>query len=92
MLDLDTIFDPARVEAAIAARYGSKRSDPGPQEADLPLSKWSDIGVEDLPGDWRVWFEERAAIKEYHGGLPRELAEAQALAETVQQMQDNKEA
>ena len=44
------------------------------------------IDVDDLPGDWRVWFEERAAIKEYHGGLPRERAEAEALAEVLRQM------
>jgi hypothetical protein len=45
------------------------------------------LGPDDLPGDWRVWFEERAAIMEYDGGLPRELAEAEALAETVREMQ-----
>ncbi len=44
------------------------------------------MDVDDLPGDWRVEFEERAAIKEYHGGLPRERAEAQALAEVVRLM------
>jgi len=45
-----------------------------------------EIRVEDLAGDWRVWFEERAAIMEYDGKLPRERAEALALAETVRQM------
>ena len=45
-----------------------------------------DIGVDDLPGDWRVWFEERAAILEYDGGLPREYAEAEALKQTVKLM------
>ena len=44
------------------------------------------MDVDDLPGDWRVWFEECAAIKEYHGHLPRELAEAQALAEAIELM------
>ncbi|NQU76401.1 MAG: hypothetical protein HQ546_08835 [Planctomycetes bacterium] len=44
-------------------------------------------GIEDLPGDWRVWFEERAAIIEYDGGLPRERAEASALAETITAME-----
>ena len=47
------------------------------------------IDIDDLPGDWRVWFEERAAIMEYHGGLPREHAEAEALKETVQKMEKN---
>ncbi|HUS95375.1 MAG TPA: hypothetical protein VMX97_01405 [Hyphomicrobiaceae bacterium] len=44
---------------------------------------------DDLPGDWRCWFEERAAIMEYDGGLPRERAEAEALAETIRLMQKN---
>ena len=54
------------------------------------LAEDEDIGVDDLPGDWRVWFEERAAIREYHGGLPREHAEAEALKETVQMMKRNR--
>ena len=48
------------------------------------------IGPDDLPGDWRCVFEERAAIMEYHGNLPRELAEAKALAETVRMMEAEK--
>ena len=47
------------------------------------------IDIDDLPGDWRVWFEERAAIMEYHGGLPREYAEAEALKETARLMEKN---
>ncbi len=34
---------------------------------------------DDLPGDWRVGWEERAAILEYDGGHSREHAEAVAL-------------
>ncbi|MDD5658354.1 MAG: hypothetical protein PHF00_13975 [Elusimicrobia bacterium] len=49
---------------------------------------WADLGPDDLPGDWRMEFEERAAIKEFAGGLPREMAEAEALAETVAEMQN----
>jgi hypothetical protein len=49
-----------------------------------PPDPWkADLGPDDLPGDWRVEFEERAAIMEFDGGLPRERAEALALAETV---------
>ena len=48
------------------------------------------IGPNDLPGDWRCVFEERAAIMEHHGELPRELAEAKALAETVRMMENEK--
>jgi hypothetical protein len=36
----------------------------------------------DLPADWREVYEERAAIREYDGGLPRELAEHYALLDT----------
>ena len=39
------------------------------------------ISPGDLPMDWRIEFEERAAILEYDGGLAREEAEAQALQE-----------
>ncbi len=37
--------------------------------------------VEELPVEWRVEYEERAAILEYDGGLPREQADKQALRE-----------
>ena len=53
------------------------------------LPEKEEVGIDDLPGDWRVWFEERAAIMEYHGGLPREHAEAGALKETVGLMVKN---
>ena len=41
---------------------------------------------DDLPGDWRVWYEERAAIREYDGGQAREHAEAEALREALDAM------
>ena len=68
MLDLDTIFDPDRVEAVIRTRF------------------FKSIGPDDLPGDWRVEWEERAAIIEYDGGLPREHAEALALDIILKEM------
>jgi hypothetical protein len=45
------------------------------------------IGPGDLPGDWRVEWEERAAIMEYDGGMLRERAEALALTEIIQAME-----
>ena len=36
---------------------------------------------EDLPAEWRVEYEERAAIVEYDGGLSRDEADSQALQE-----------
>ena len=55
-----------------------------------PYELLAGIAVDDLPGDWRCVFEERAAIMEYHGELPRELAEAKALTETVRLMEAEK--
>ena len=46
-----------------------------------------EITVADLTPDWRVEFEERAAIREYDGGQLREYAEAEALRETIERMQ-----
>jgi hypothetical protein len=44
------------------------------------------VGPDDLPPDWRLFWEERAAVREYDGGLPREHAEAAALADTLGEM------
>ncbi len=48
------------------------------------------ISLEDLPLDWRVEFEERAAILEYDGGLNREKADAQAFTEILQRIRDGR--
>jgi hypothetical protein len=72
MLDLDAIFDPDRI--------------PAPRESNpAPVSE-PDIRVEDLDMDWRIEWEERAAILEYDGGHLREHAEALALKEIIGQM------
>ena len=52
--------------------------------ADPPATP--EIGPDDLPPDWRNAWEERAAIMEYDGGLPKEHAEAAALAVTLEAM------
>ena len=39
-----------------------------------------------LPADWRVEWEERAAIREYEGGQAREHAEAEAFTEILARM------
>ena len=39
--------------------------------------------IDDLPMDWRIEFEERAAILEYDGGLSRNDADKQALSEII---------
>ena len=42
-----------------------------------------DLTPASLPPDWHLLWDERAAIREYDGGLPRERAEALALADIV---------
>ncbi|MFH1109470.1 MAG: hypothetical protein V1790_09780 [Planctomycetota bacterium] len=44
------------------------------------------IAAAELPPDWRIEYEERAAIREYDGGQLREYAERAALRETVERM------
>jgi len=50
------------------------------------------ILVDSLSAYWREVFAERAAIKEYCGGMSRELAETQAMAETVHRIQSGDDA
>jgi len=38
----------------------------------------------ELPMEWRIEFEERAAILEYEGGLSRDVAEKKALEEIAE--------
>jgi hypothetical protein len=40
----------------------------------------------DLPMEWRIEYEERAAILEYDGGLSREQADKQALSEILERI------
>ena len=47
--------------------------------------------IADLPADWHFLWDERAAIMEFDGGLPRERAEALALAHILEQKQQMEE-
>ena len=40
----------------------------------------------DLPTEWFLVWDERAAIMEYDGGMPRERAEHFALLDVIEQM------
>ena len=42
--------------------------------------------IDDLSIDWRIEFEERAAILEYDGGLSRNEADSQALREIAERV------
>ncbi len=46
--------------------------------------------IDDLPMDWRIEFEERAAILEYDGGLSRNEADRQALHEIAERIDRTK--
>lgn len=48
-----------------------------------------ELNPNDLPGDWRVWWEERAAIMEYDGCMPRERAEALAFDAVLRLMAES---
>ena len=50
----------------------------------IPVSSVPSLA--ELPADRQLEFEERAAVREYDGGQPREYAEAEALRETVERM------
>ncbi|MCE9590556.1 MAG: hypothetical protein K8S99_08535 [Planctomycetes bacterium] len=57
-----------------------------PLLADGGAAAAENAGPDDLPGDWRCAWEERAAIMEFDGDLPRERAEADAMLETLRHM------
>lgn len=81
MLDLDAIFNPE--EAPAVRRAGTAPATGVPfNPSDLPGKWWVDWWV-----DWWVAWDERAAIMEYDGGLPRERAEALALKDIMEQME-----
>ena len=42
--------------------------------------------AEELPEQWRDWYEERAAIREFDGGQPREVAETAASREIMRRI------
>ena len=54
---------------------------------DLPVL----TDIDDLPMDWRIEFEERAAILEYDGGLSRNEADSQALREIAERINGRNE-
>ena len=75
-------FDAAAFLAALTApRDNVQWSEAGPGAAVTEV-----LGPDNLPGDWRIEFEERAAVREYDGGQAREHAEAEAFTEILARM------
>jgi hypothetical protein len=54
--------------------------------AALALEAPVTVTPDDLPPDWHFAWDERAAIMEHNGKLPRERAEALALLDVLRQM------
>ena len=44
------------------------------------------VAPDDLPADWWLEWDERAAVMEYHGGMSRDRAEALALKYILRRM------
>ena len=57
-------------------------------ETRLPESIGLPDNITDWPEDWRFLYEERAAIMEYDGNLPRERAETLAEADVRKEFED----
>jgi hypothetical protein len=66
----------------------SRPDDQGP----TPGPSLPDPTPADLPVDWHVAWDERAAIMEYDAKLPRERAEALALLDILRQMKQSGDA
>jgi len=45
----------------------------------------------DIPAPWADDYEERAAILEFDGGLPRQQAQRQARQEIIERIQGNRQ-
>lgn len=56
-------------------------------KAELLALLTGEAAPDTLPSDWHQLWDERAAVMQYEGGLPRERAEALALAEILRRMQ-----
>lgn len=80
MLDLDAIFDDDRPPGGDLIPAADHPAD-GVKLIETPSGY---LVPADLPDPWRELYEERAAIREFDGGQPREHAEAEALKEILE--------
>ncbi len=72
---LESLFQPS----AIVDTASNRPAGPAPVPS-------TGMALVDLPPEWHIAWDERAAILEYDGCLAREQAEAVALAEIERQM------
>jgi hypothetical protein len=57
-------------------------------DREVPRVAQTRPALDDLPLEWHEAWDERAALREYDGGLPREVAEARALQDVLEQMRE----
>ena len=76
------VFDAAAFLEELFRSDSAASADPA-TAACCPAVETTDIRPDDLPEYWRELYEERAAIRQYDGGQPREHAEAEALREII---------
>lgn len=94
-----TLLERARSAGLTVAVRGDKLVIRGPRRAgplaEMLLAHKGDVlraltleslTPTDLPPEWHLAWDERAAIMEFDGGLPRERAEALALACVLEEM------
>jgi hypothetical protein len=76
------IRGPRRAEALARRPLDHKAAVLAALAADAPVT----VTLDDLPPDWYFSWDERAAIMEYDGKLPRDCAQALALEDILEQM------
>lgn len=91
LIDLNRVFDNNRSPAELRPFAKTLQPvDPPLPSPSIPPSTLPFLAttqpVVDLPEDWQLLWDERAAIMEYDGNLPREVAEHLALVEIIAQM------
>ncbi len=101
-MDSLRLLEEARAAGLTVTRAGDRLHIRGPRSAEpiarqliackndvlnvLTLAPAPDVMPADLPPDWHYLWDERAAIMEFDGGLPRERAEALALSHVLEEM------
>lgn len=93
-MDGMSLLREARAAGLLVMVHGDQLVVRGPRRAEAVAQRLLDHKAEivaalvnDLPPDWHFKWDERASIMEYDGKLPRERAEAAALADIRAQMQ-----
>jgi hypothetical protein len=79
-------YNAAEFLHGLFRRSSERPADGGGADAGSVADDALDIVPSDLPSEWFCLWDERAAIMEYDGGVPRERAEAEALKDIMDRM------